>query len=54
MAYILNWREQLDNKYAELPGIRGYYDFFCSGGTAVMKTRDKCGEGEFKNTRTHF
>lgn len=47
------WRETLTNKYSNLPGIRGLHDFLAlhnSGQDTVMKVRERCYTGTFKDT----
>ena len=49
---ILLWRQQLDKKYAELPGIRKYHDFVInrnSTNIASLQVRERCGSGDYIN-----
>jgi len=42
----------VDSKHAELQGIRKLHNFVVSRnstGTAVMKTREQCSSGDYKN-----
>ena len=53
---ILTWRETLLNKYSDLPGVRKYHDFLvvkAHDGNTVMKVREKCFTGAWKNSPMH-
>ena len=50
---VRHWRESVNQKYSNLPGIRIMHDFLClhnPGCSAIMKVRDLCYQGTLRDT----
>ena len=53
---ILTWRDTLSEKYSDLPGVRKYHDFLvvrAHDQTVVMKVRERCFDGQWKDSPLH-
>ena len=55
-THILTWRENLGQKYTELPGVRSLHDFLffkSTAGSVVTKVRELCYSGAWKQSPLH-
>ena len=53
---VLTWSDSLGSKYSDLPGVRKLHDFLvvkAHDGKVVMKVRDKCYTGAWKDSPLH-
>lgn len=51
-----SWRDTLSEKYSDLPGVRKYHDFLvvrAHDQTVVMKVRERCFDGQWKDSPLH-
>ena len=54
---VLAWHNTLGEKYSDLPGVQKYHDFpvvKAHDGTVVMKVREHCFSGSWKDSPTRF
>lgn len=54
---VLAWHNTLGEKYSDLPGVQKYHDFpvvKAPDGTVVMKVREHCFSGSWKDSPSRF